>query len=42
MPCPTGANMFDLMRQSVEVEMKSKKTKAPPLQPAISKKKSVK
>jgi len=40
MPRPTGANIFDLLRRSVELEGKSKKTKAPPLQPALSKKKT--
>jgi DNA end-binding protein Ku len=39
-PRPSGANIFDLLRRSVELEGKSKKTKAPPLQPALSKKKS--
>ncbi len=38
MPRPTGANIFDLLRRSVELETKSKKTKAPPLQPALNKK----
>ncbi len=39
MPRPSGANIFDLVRRSVELESKSKKTKAPPLQPELSKKK---
>jgi DNA end-binding protein Ku len=30
-PRPTGANIFDLLRRSVELEGKAKKTKAPPL-----------
>ncbi len=42
MPRQTGANIFDLLGRSVELESKSKKTKAPPLQPALSKKKVVK
>jgi DNA end-binding protein Ku len=41
-PRPTGANIFDLLRRSVEAETKAKKTKAPPLQPTFSKKKSTK
>ena len=40
MPRPIGTNIFDLLRRSVELEGKSKKTKAPPLQPALSKKKA--
>jgi DNA end-binding protein Ku len=35
-----GANIFDLLRRSVNLEAKSKKTKAPPLQPAMAKKKA--
>ncbi len=42
MPRPTGANIFDLLRRSVEAETKAKKTKAPPLQPSIGKKKATK
>jgi DNA end-binding protein Ku len=42
MPRPSGANIFDLLRRSVELETKSKKTKAPPLQPALGKKKTSK
>ncbi len=41
-PRPTGANVFDLLRRSLELEGKSKKTKAPPLQPAQAKKKQQK
>jgi DNA end-binding protein Ku len=40
MPRPSGANIFDLLRRSVNLEAKSKKTKAPPLQPAMAKKKA--
>jgi DNA end-binding protein Ku len=40
MPRPTGANIFDLLRRSVELEGKAKKTKAPPLQPALKKPRS--
>jgi DNA end-binding protein Ku len=40
MPRPTGTNIFDLLRRSVEAETKGKKTKAPPLQPAMTKKKT--
>jgi DNA end-binding protein Ku len=43
MPRPSGANIFDLLRRSLEVEAKAaKKTKAPPLQPALTKKKPAK
>jgi DNA end-binding protein Ku len=42
MPRPSGANIFDLLRRSIELEGKAKKTKAPPLQPALSKKKAAK
>jgi non-homologous end joining protein Ku len=42
MPRPTGSNIFDLLRKSVELEEKSKKTKAPPLHPSIGKKKNSK
>jgi DNA end-binding protein Ku len=42
MPRPSGANIFDLLRKSVESEGKAKKTKAPPLQPTLAKKKSMK
>jgi DNA end-binding protein Ku len=41
-PRPTGINIIDLLRRSVEAETKGKKTKAPPLQPSIAKKKSTK
>jgi DNA end-binding protein Ku len=40
MPRPTGSNIFDLLRRSVDMETKGKKTKAPPLQPALTKKKA--
>lgn len=40
MPRPTGSNIFDLLRRSVELEDKPKRTKAPPLQPALVKKKA--
>src|SRR5689334_1291840 len=40
MPRPTDANIFDLLRRSVEAETKAKKTKAPPLQPTIGRKKA--
>ena len=40
MPRPTGSNIFDLLRRSVELEDKPKRTKAPPLQPALAKKKA--
>jgi len=40
-PRPTGANIFDLLRRSVEMEGK-RKTKSPPLQPSIAKKKAAK
>jgi DNA end-binding protein Ku len=39
-PRPSGVNIIDLLRRSVEVETRSKKTKAPPLQPALKKKPS--
>jgi DNA end-binding protein Ku len=39
MPRPSGANIFDLLRRSAELESKGKKTKAPPLQPDLAKKK---
>jgi len=42
MPRPTGSNIFDLLRRSVELEDKPKRTKAPPLQPALVKKKAAK
>jgi DNA end-binding protein Ku len=42
MPRPSGTNIFDLLRRSVEAETKAKKTKAPPLQPAMAKKKATK
>src|SRR5690348_11449517 len=42
MPRPSGSNIFDLLRRSVEAETKAKKTKAPPLQPAMAKKKTAK
>jgi DNA end-binding protein Ku len=42
MPRPSGTNIFDLLRRSVEAETKAKKTKAPPLQPAMGKKKATK
>jgi len=42
MPRPTGSNIFDLLRRSVELEDKPKRTKAPPLQPVLSKKKATK
>jgi DNA end-binding protein Ku len=42
MPRPSGANIFDLLRRSLDVESKSKKTKAPPLQPTLAKKKPAK
>jgi DNA end-binding protein Ku len=38
MPHLTGGNIFDLLRRSVDLETKAKKTKAPPLQPALTKK----
>lgn len=42
LPRPTGANIFDLLKRSVEAETKAKKTKSPPLQPALSKRKAAK
>jgi non-homologous end joining protein Ku len=41
-PRPSGVNIIDLLRRSVEAETKGKKTKAPPLQPAMAKKKTPK
>ena len=40
-PRPTGANIFDLLVRSVQAEGK-RKTKSPPLQPAMTKKKPAK
>jgi DNA end-binding protein Ku len=39
---PTGPNIFDLLKRSVEMEGKAKRTKSPPLQPTLAKKKPVK
>ena len=41
-PRPTGPNIFDLLRRSVEMEGKTKRTKSPPLQPTLAKKKPAK
>ena len=41
-PRPSGTNIFDLLRRSIELENKPKRTKAPPLQPALSNKKRIK
>src|SRR3569833_3090949 len=41
-PRPTGPNIFDLLKRSVEMEGRPKRTKSPPLQPALAKKKNIK
>ena len=41
-PRPSGPNIFDLLKRSVEMEGKAKRTKSPPLQPTLAKKKPAK